>query len=44
VGNFATVFLDQAYFQRAIASSRETTNKAFFLGYVADPYQAFELY
>ncbi|KAJ9106421.1 hypothetical protein QFC21_001567 [Naganishia friedmannii] len=32
VGNFATVFNDQAYYQRAIASEPASTVKAFLLG------------
>ena len=32
VGNFATVFQDQAYWQRAIASRPATTVKAYLLG------------
>ncbi|KAH6904254.1 urea transporter [Coprinopsis sp. MPI-PUGE-AT-0042] len=35
VGNFATVFQDQAYWQRAIASRPSTTVKAYLLGGVA---------
>ncbi|KAG9009360.1 hypothetical protein FRB94_012177 [Tulasnella sp. JGI-2019a] len=35
VGNFATVFLDQAYWQRGIASSPSTSVKAFLLGGLA---------
>ena len=35
VGNFGTVFNDQAYFQRAIASRPETSTKAFLLGGIA---------
>ncbi|GAA5835864.1 hypothetical protein JCM11251_007446 [Rhodosporidiobolus azoricus] len=32
IGNFATVFNDQAYWQRAIASQPSTATKAYFLG------------
>lgn len=32
IGNFATVFNDQAYYQRAIASRPDTAVKAFLLG------------
>ena|SRR5271154_7234006 len=32
IGCFATVFLDQAYWQRAIASRPATTVKAYLLG------------
>ncbi|KAG8920620.1 hypothetical protein FRC01_000667 [Tulasnella sp. 417] len=35
VGNFATVFLDQAYWQRGIASHPATSVKAFLLGGLA---------
>ncbi|KAI9634422.1 putative urea transporter [Dioszegia hungarica] len=35
VGNFGTVFNDQAYWQRAIASSPSTSVKAFLLGGIA---------
>jgi len=35
IGNFATVFNDQAYYQRAIASKGTTTVKAFLLGGIA---------
>jgi len=35
IGNFATVFQDQAYWQRAIASRPGTTVKAYLLGGVA---------
>jgi len=35
IGNFATVFQDQAYWQRAIASRPATTVKAYLLGGVA---------
>ncbi|KAF7299220.1 Urea transporter [Mycena indigotica] len=35
IGNFATVFQDQAYFQRAIASRPSTTVKAYLLGGLA---------
>jgi len=35
VGNFATVFQDQAYWQRAIASRPATTVKAYLLGGLA---------
>ncbi|KAF8237060.1 urea transporter [Tricholoma matsutake] len=35
IGNFATVFQDQAYWQRAIASRPATTVKAFLLGGLA---------
>ncbi|ORX36710.1 putative urea transporter [Kockovaella imperatae] len=35
VGNFGTVFNDQAYWQRAIASRPQTSVKAFLLGGVA---------
>ncbi|GAW04167.1 urea transporter [Lentinula edodes] len=35
IGNFATVFQDQAYWQRAIASRPETTVKAYLLGGLA---------
>jgi urea-proton symporter len=35
VGNFATVFQDQAYWQRAIASRPGTTVKAYLLGGLA---------
>lgn len=35
VGNFGTVFADQAYFQRAIASQPQTSVKAFLWGGVA---------
>ncbi|KAF8733477.1 hypothetical protein AX14_003791 [Amanita brunnescens Koide BX004] len=35
VGNFATVFQDQAYWQRAIASRPATTVKAYLLGGIA---------
>ncbi|EJU01843.1 urea transporter [Dacryopinax primogenitus] len=35
IGNFATVFNDQAYWQRAIASRPETTVKAYLLGGMA---------
>jgi urea-proton symporter len=35
VGNFATVFQDQAYWQRAIASKPASTVKAYLLGGLA---------
>lgn len=35
IGNFATVFQDQAYWQRAIASRPATTVKAYLLGGLA---------
>ena len=35
IGNFATVFQDQAYWQRAIASRPATTVKAYLLGGIA---------
>ncbi|KAF7297841.1 Urea transporter [Mycena kentingensis (nom. inval.)] len=35
IGNFATVFQDQAYFQRAVASRPSTTVKAYLLGGLA---------
>jgi len=35
VGNFATVFQDQAYWQRAIASRPATTVKAYLIGGLA---------
>lgn len=35
VGNFATVFQDQAYWQRAIASRPASTVKAYLLGGLA---------
>jgi Na+/proline symporter len=35
VGNFATVFQDQAYWQRAIASKPGSTVKAYLLGGLA---------
>jgi Na+/proline symporter len=35
VGNFATVFQDQAYWQRAVASRPATTVKAYLLGGLA---------
>ncbi|KAF8823265.1 hypothetical protein HHX47_DHR10000378 [Lentinula edodes] len=35
IGNFATVFQDQAYWQRAIASRPETTVKAYLVGGLA---------
>ncbi|KAJ7244394.1 urea transporter [Mycena haematopus] len=35
IGNFATVFQDQAYFQRAIASRPSSTVKAYLLGGLA---------
>jgi Na+/proline symporter len=35
IGNFATVFEDQAYWQRAIASRPGTTVKAYLLGGLA---------
>jgi len=35
IGNFATVFQDQAYWQRAIASRPSTTVKAYLIGGVA---------
>ncbi|KAG6860180.1 hypothetical protein C0993_003133, partial [Termitomyces sp. T159_Od127] len=35
VGNFATVFNDQAYWQRAIASRPATCVKAYLLGGLA---------
>lgn len=35
VGNFGTVFNDQAYWQRAIASRPETSTKAFLIGGLA---------
>ncbi|PPQ69730.1 hypothetical protein CVT24_001316 [Panaeolus cyanescens] len=35
IGNFATVFQDQAYWQRAIASRPGTTVKAYLLGGIA---------
>ena len=35
VGNFATVFGDQAYWQRAIASDPKTSVKAFLMGGIA---------
>ncbi|KAF5379969.1 hypothetical protein D9757_010246 [Collybiopsis confluens] len=35
IGNFATVFLDQSYWQRAIASRPGTTVKAYLLGGLA---------
>lgn len=35
IGNFATVFQDQAYWQRAIASRPGTTVKAYLLGGLA---------
>ncbi|KZT57370.1 urea transporter [Calocera cornea HHB12733] len=35
IGNFATVFNDQAYWQRAIASKPDTTVKAYLLGGIA---------
>ncbi|KAJ6551826.1 urea transporter [Mycena capillaripes] len=35
IGNFATVFQDQAYFQRAIASRPSTTVKAYLVGGLA---------
>ncbi|KZO98314.1 urea transporter [Calocera viscosa TUFC12733] len=35
IGNFATVFNDQAYWQRAIASRPESTVKAYLLGGIA---------
>ncbi|KAJ6480136.1 urea transporter [Mycena sanguinolenta] len=35
IGNFATVFQDQAYFQRAIASRPSTTVKGYLLGGLA---------
>ncbi|KAJ7069974.1 urea transporter [Mycena amicta] len=35
IGNFATVFLDQGYFQRAIASRPASTVKAYLLGGLA---------
>ncbi|KAJ6555148.1 urea transporter [Mycena vulgaris] len=35
IGNFATVFQDQAYFQRAIASRPSSTVKAYLLGGIA---------
>ncbi|KAF8880652.1 urea transporter [Infundibulicybe gibba] len=35
IGNFATVFQDQAYWQRAIASQPATTVKAYLLGGLA---------
>jgi len=35
IGNFATVFQDQAYWQRAIASRPGTTVKAYLLGGMA---------
>jgi hypothetical protein len=35
IGNFATVFEDQAYWQRAIASRPSTTVKAYILGGLA---------
>ena len=42
VGNFATVFQDQAYWQRAIASKPASTVKAYLLGglawYVHNPF------
>ena len=35
IGNFATVFQDQAYWQRAIASRPASTVKAYLLGGLA---------
>jgi len=35
IGNFATVFEDQAYWQRAIASKPASTVKAYLLGGLA---------
>ena len=35
IGNFATVFQDQAYWQRAIASRPSTTVKAYLIGGLA---------
>ncbi|CAO1616615.1 unnamed protein product [Sympodiomycopsis kandeliae] len=35
LGNFATVFADQAYFQRAVASKGDTATKGFLLGGLA---------
>lgn len=35
LGNFSTVFLDQAYFQRAVASKGDTATKGFLLGGIA---------
>jgi urea-proton symporter len=35
IGNFATVFNDQAYYQRAVASKGTTTVKAFLMGGLA---------
>ncbi|KAL7422163.1 hypothetical protein Q5752_002808 [Cryptotrichosporon argae] len=35
VGNFATVFNDQAYWQRAVASNPRTSVKAFLMGGIA---------
>jgi urea-proton symporter len=45
VGNFATVFQDQAYWQRAIASKPASTVKAYLLGGLAwCGHKAFYLY
>ncbi len=37
LGSFSTVWLDQAYWQRAIASKPETSVKAYLLGGVSPP-------
>ncbi len=45
IGNFATVFQDQAYWQRAIASKPASTVKAYLLGGLAwCGHKAFYLY
>lgn len=38
IGSFSTVWLDQAYWQRAIASKPETSVKAYLLGGVSPEY------